>query len=76
VVATDVANGLTLVNLAELRRGGCPMLAMDSETGQTALHIAVMHSADLKVIRRLTVYSTLAASSMHSFTWLLRPGLQ
>jgi hypothetical protein len=71
-----MANSFALVNLAELRRGECPMRAMDLETGQTALHIAVIHGADLRVIRRLTVYSTLAASSMDSFTWLRRPGLQ
>jgi hypothetical protein len=33
---------LALVKLAELRRGECPTRAMDSETGQTALHIAVI----------------------------------
>lgn len=58
---------LALVKLAELRRGECPTLAMDSETGQTALHIAVIHGADLAMIRRLTAHSTLAASSMDSF---------
>jgi hypothetical protein len=58
---------LVLVKLAELRRGECPTLAMDSETGQTALHIAVIHGADLAMIRRLTAHSTMAASSMDSF---------
>jgi hypothetical protein len=58
---------LALVKLAELRRGECPTLAMDSETGQTALHIAVIHGADLAMIRRLTAHSTLTVSSMDSF---------
>jgi hypothetical protein len=59
---------LALAKLAELRScGECPTLTMDPETGQTALHIAVIHGADLAVIRRLTAHSTLAASSMDSF---------
>jgi hypothetical protein len=59
---------LALAKLAELRCAGeCPTLTMDPETGQTALHIAVIQGADLAVIRRLTAHSTLAASSMDSF---------
>lgn len=58
---------LALIKLSELRRGECPVESMDSKNGQTALHIAVIHGADLAVIRRLTAHSTWAASSLDSF---------